>query len=467
MPESGRTGCLMAVFTERGKHNVNTSNEIAAEAKEETQRLIDFIAQSPSCYHVVQNIGSELQKAGYKQLSEGQDWELAESGKYYVTRNQSSLIAFQMNAAGKQGGFLICAAHSDSPTFKLKSNYEVTVENKYVKLNVEKYGGSIHSTWMDRPLSIAGRVVVSTEGGVESRLVDLKKPLCVIPNLAVHMNREINNGYAYQLQKDMVPVMGTAGESGQLLKMLAREAGVEETDILGHDLFLYHAETGKIWGLGEEFFSSGKIDDLQCVFAAKEAFLRSCNQEMVPVLAIFDNEEVGSGTKQGAKSTFLTDVLERIQESLHLNRGKGMQQIASSMMLSADNGHAVHPNHGDKADATNAPVMNGGIVIKYNANQKYTTDGMAEAMLKQIWKKAQIPYQEYANRSDIAGGSTLGNLVNEKLSLNTVDIGAAQLAMHSIYETGGTADTLYLIEGMQAFYHSRIENEADGHYRIS
>ena len=445
---------------------MNKTNKITTKAKKETQKLLDFIAKSPSCYHVVENISTELQKSGYEMLSEGKDWKLKPGGRYFVTRNQSSLIAFQMNPAGAQGGFLICAAHSDSPTFKLKSNYEVCVENKYVKLNVEQYGGSIYSTWLDRPLSIAGRVVVSNGNGVESRLIDLKKPLCVIPNLAVHMNREMNNGYAYNLQKDMMPIIGTVQEKGQLLKMLAREAGVDENDILGHDLFLYHAEKGILWGVQEEFFSSGKIDDLQCVYAAKEAFLHAKHEKMIPVLAIFDNEEVGSGTKQGAKSTFLTDVLERIQEEFKLSKGQKVQQIASSMMLSADNGHAVHPNHADKADQTNGPVMNGGIVIKYNANQKYTTDGIAEAMLKQIWKKKDIPYQEYANRSDIAGGSTLGNLVNEKLSLNTVDVGAAQLAMHSICETGGTADTLFLIEGMKAFYSAEIKNCSDGSYQI-
>lgn len=436
-------------------------------AKQETQKLIDFIAQSPSSFHVVENIGRELQKAGYQQLSESTDWDLHADGKYFVTRNQSSLIAFQTNRMQeKQGGFLIVAAHSDSPAFKLKNNYEVMMEKKYVKLNVEKYGGMIYSTWLDRPLSVAGRVVVSTEQGVQSRLVDLKQPLCVIPNLAVHMNREINQGYTYQMQKDMLALLGSADDEGKLSQLLADAVQADRNDILGHDLFLYPCEKGTLWGIDEAYFSCPRIDDLQCVYAAKEAFAQSENSDMIPVLAIFDNEEVGSGTKQGAKSTFLTDVLERIQEFYGLSKGQRVCQIASSMMLSADNGHAVHPNHPDMADGTNAPLPNGGIVIKYNASQKYTTDGIAEALVKRIWDREQIPYQEYANRSDLAGGSTLGNLANEQLSLNTVDIGAAQLAMHSACETAGSADTACLIDGMKAFYRMRLQNHMDGRYEI-
>lgn len=431
---------------------------------QKTQELIDFIKKSPSCYHVIHNIAAELEEAGYEQLNEAKEWTLHKGGRYFVTRNQSSLIAFTL-PEDTMGGFLICASHSDSPTFKLKSNYEMTVDDRYLKLNVEKYGGMICSTWLDRPLSVAGRVVVNRGDGIESVLVNLDRDLCLIPNLAIHMNRQINEGYAYNVQKDMLPLLGEGTAKGKLKELLAGAAGVEEEALLGYDLFLYLREDGRIWGAEQEFYSSPKIDDLQCAFASKEAFLQAENTGMSKVLAIFDNEEVGSGTKQGAKSTFLSDVLARIQEGLSLTKGESIRQIASSMMLSADNGHALHPNHTDKADPTNAPRLNGGVLIKYNANQKYTTDGIAEALFKKLLQKEEISYQEYTNRSDIAGGSTLGNLSNEKISLNTVDMGAAQLAMHSAYETGGTKDTLFLVDGIRIFYESRIQMEEDGRYR--
>ncbi len=431
---------------------------------QKTQELIDFIKKSPSCYHVIHNIAAELEEAGYEQLNEAKEWTLHKGGRYFVTRNQSSLIAFTLPEE-TLGGFLICASHSDSPTFKLKSNYEMTVDDRYLKLNVEKYGGMICSTWLDRPLSVAGRVVVNRGDGIESVLVNLDRDLCLIPNLAIHMNRQINEGYAYNAQKDMLPLLGEGIAKGKLKELLVEAAGVEEEALLGYDLFLYLREDGRIWGAEQEFYSSPKIDDLQCAFASKEAFLQAENTGMSKVLAIFDNEEVGSGTKQGAKSTFLSDVLARIQEGLSLTKGESIRQIASSMMLSADNGHALHPNHTDKADPTNAPRLNGGVLIKYNANQKYTTDGIAEALFKKLLQKEEIPYQEYTNRSDIAGGSTLGNLSNEKISLNTVDMGAAQLAMHSAYETGGTKDTLSLVDGIRIFYESRIQMEEDGRYR--
>ena len=440
------------------------ATRITTKEIQKTQELIDFIKKSPSCYHVIHNIAAELEEAGYEQLNEAKEWTLHKGGRYFVTRNQSSLISFMLPEE-TMGGFLICASHSDSPTFKLKSNYEMTVDDRYLKLNVEKYGGMICSTWLDRPLSVAGRVVVNRGDGIESVLVNLDRDLCLIPNLAIHMNRQINEGYAYNAQKDMLPLLGEGTAKGKLKELLAETAGVEEEALLGYDLFLYLREDGRIWGAEQEFYSSPKIDDLQCAFASKEAFLQAENTGMSKVLAIFDNEEVGSGTKQGAKSTFLSDVLARIQEGLSLTKGESIRQIASSMMLSADNGHALHPNHTDKADPTNAPRLNGGVLIKYNANQKYTTDGIAEALFKKLLQKEEISYQEYTNRSDIAGGSTLGNLSNEKISLNTVDMGAAQLAMHSAYETGGTKDTVSLMEGIRAFYESRIQMEEDGRYR--
>lgn len=436
-----------------------------AEFQNDTRELIDFIEKSPSCYHAVENVKQELLENGYTELDEGGEWEIENGGKYFVIRNLSSIIAFNI-PQNKFSGFMICASHSDSPTFKIKPNPEMESSGCYIKLNVEKYGGMICSTWLDRPLSVAGRALVDTDGGIETRLINIDRDLCVIPNLAIHMDREINEGYAFNPQKDMLPLIGDINSKEGFLPLIAENAGIEVSDILGYDLFLYNRQKGTVWGMNKEYFSVGKIDDLQCAFSSLKALLSSKNENAVTVMAIFDNEEVGSGTKQGAKSTFLADTIERINESLGRTRSELIRAITSSMMLSADNGHAVHPNKPEKADPTNAPKPNGGIVIKYNANQKYTTDGVSEAILKKILIQNNIPYQEYVNRSDIAGGSTLGNLSNEKVSLNTADIGTAQLAMHSCYETGGIKDTSYLIDGIKAFYNSTIQSLSGGKFII-
>ena len=428
------------------------------------KKLLKFIEKSPTAFQAVTEMTKRLDKEGFEELKEEDHWKLKKGGNYYVTRNHSAIIAFSIPQK-PVWKFHIMASHSDSPSLKIKENPEIEVENAYIKLNVERYGGMILSPWFDRPLSVAGRLIVRQDGKIREKMVTVDRDLLVIPNRAIHMNRQINEGYAYNAQKDMLPLLGEGTAKGKLKELLAEAAGVEEEALLGYDLFLYLREDGRIWGAEQEFYSSPKIDDLQCAFASKEAFLQAENTGMSKVLAIFDNEEVGSGTKQGAKSTFLSDVLARIQEGLSLTKGESIRQIASSMMLSADNGHALHPNHTDKADPTNAPRLNGGVLIKYNANQKYTTDGIAEALFKKLLQKEEIPYQEYTNRSDIAGGSTLGNLSNEKISLNTVDMGAAQLAMHSAYETGGTKDTLSLVDGIRIFYESRIQMEEDGRYR--
>lgn len=432
----------------------------------DTERLIDFISKSPSCFHVIENMRCTLASAGYTELYEGSEWIIERGGKYFVTRNQSSIIAFSVPEKDFNG-FMICASHSDSPTFKLKPNSELECEGAYVKLNTEKYGGMIYSSWLDRPLSVAGRVVVDTGSAITSRLVCIDRDLCVIPNLAIHMDRDINSGYKYNVQKDMLPVIGDITSKNKLMSEIADNININENDILGYDLFLYNREQGKVWGINNEFFSSPKIDDLQCAYSSMRAILESKNEHMIPVMAVFDNEEVGSGTKQGAKSTFMTDTLERICLCFGKTREQLMQYAASSMMLSADNSHAVHPNHSDKACPTNRPKMNCGVVIKRNASQSYTTDGIAEAMLKKLFKDADVPFQDYANRSDIAGGSTLGNLSNEKFSLNTADIGMAQLAMHSCYETGGTKDTTYLINAMKIFYSSTIRSVGNRCYELN
>ena len=330
----------------------------------------------------------------------------------------------------------------------------------------EKYGGMICAPWFDRPLSIAGRLVVSEGSRLVSKLVNVDRDLVMIPNLAIHMNRQVNDGYAYNAQKDMLPVFGSLEAKGTFMSLIAEAAGVKEEDILGHDLFLYNRQPGTIWGADETFLSCGRLDDLQCAFSSVKAVIEGENSSSISVAAIFDNEEVGSGTKQGADSTFLKDVLERINDSLGRTREQYLMAVASSFMISADNAHAVHPNHADVADPTNRPAINEGIVIKYNANQKYTTDAVSAAVFKALCKKVQVPVQTFTNRSDIAGGSTLGNISNAHVSLNTVDIGLPQFAMHSPYETAGVKDTCYLIKAATEFFNSCIVAEGNGNYSL-
>lgn len=432
----------------------------------ETRSLINFISRSPSCFHAVDNIKRALVKNGFTELKESGEWEIQNGGKYFVTRNLSSIISFVI-PNDDFSGIMICASHSDSPSFKIKTNPRIEAEGCYTKLNIEKYGGMAMSSWLDRPLSIAGRVIVDTGNGAQVRLVNIDRDLCVIPSLAVHMKNAQDKDGSLDPQLDMLPLIGGADINEGFARLIADAAGTEPEKIIGSDLFLYNREKGTVWGVNDEFFSSPRIDDLQCVYASVKAFLEAENSKSIIMNAVFDNEEVGSGTKQGAKSTFLSDTLERITESLGKTPSQLKRALASGMMLSADNGHAVHPNKPVKADPTNRPKPNGGVVIKYNANQRYTTDGVSEAILRKILRKNNIPYQEYVNRSDIPGGSTLGNLSNERVSLNTADIGAAQLAMHSCYESGGSADTFILINTMRAFFSSSIERIEDGDYRLN
>ena len=347
--------------------------ELTRENYNETAKeLLTFLQNSPSCFHAVKNVVDMLTAAGFTEVKEEESWKLEAGGRYFVTRNQSSVIAFKV--PGKDfKGFQIIASHSDSPTFKIKENPEMEAAH-CIKLNVEKYGGMICAPWFDRPLSIAGRLVVSEGSRLVSKLVNVDRDLVMIPNLAIHMNRQVNDGYAYNAQKDMLPVFGSLEAKGTFMSLIAEAAGVKEEDILGHDLFLYNRQPGTIWGADETFLSCGRLDDLQCAFSSVKAVIEGENSSSISVAAIFDNEEVGSGTKQGADSTFLKDVLERINDSLGRTREQYLMAVASSFMISADNAHAVHPNHADVADPTNRPAINEGIVIKYNANQKYTTD---------------------------------------------------------------------------------------------
>ena len=404
------------------------------------KKLLKFIEKSPTAFQAVTEMTKRLDKEGFEELKEEDHWKLKKGGNYYVTRNHSAIIAFSIPKK-PVWKFHIMASHSDSPALKIKENPEIEVEKAYIKLNVERYGGMLLAPWFDRPLSVAGRLIVRKDGEIQEKLVTVDKDLLIIPNLAIHMNREVNDGYKYNVQKDMLPLYSSYEGKGSFMKQVAAEAEVEEKDILGHDLFLYDRTAGTIWGADEEFVSAPRLDDIQCAFASFEGFLRGEHKKSIAVHCVLDNEEVGSSTKQGAASTFLKDTLKRINMGLGRTEEEYLMALADSFMVSADNAHALHPNHTDKTDPVNRPVINGGIVIKYNANQKYCTDGVSAAIFKDICDKAGVPYQTFVNRSDMAGGSTLGNISNTQVPMKTVDIGLAQLAMHSVYETAGVKDT--------------------------
>lgn len=424
------------------------------------KELFDYIRACPTPYHAVAHTAKMLEEAGFSPLCEGTQWEILRGGKYYVTRNLSSLIAFSV-PAGDFSSFMMTASHSDSPTFKIKENSTLEDAN-YVRLSVERYGGMICSGWMDRPLGIAGRVCVRTADGISARLVDLGGAEAVIPNVAIHLNRKTNDGMVYDAAVDMIPLVGTADAKVPLRERIAGMLGVTAEDILSTDLFLYNPQEGVEWN---GLISAPRLDDLQCAFASLCAFTEAETGDGMPVYCLFDNEEVGSRTKQGAASTFLADVLERVSEAL----GEGdrhRSRIASSFLVSCDNAHAVHPNHPELSDKNHAVRLNGGIVIKHNANQHYTTDAVSAGMFRLICAEAGVPCQDYANRADMPGGSTLGNIANTQVSLNTVDIGLPQLAMHSAYETAGAADTEMLVRALGVFYSKAIRMDADGEYRI-
>lgn len=418
---------------------------------ETAEKLLAFIRKSPTAFHAVDTMRKTLADQGFQELSEKDYWKLTPGGRYMVTRNNSALIAFSIPEDAPRR-FHIMASHSDSPTFKIKENPEITVEKAYVKLNVEKYGGMLMSPWFDRPLSVAGRVIVSEGGEIREKLIDIDRDLLMIPSLAIHMNREVNSGYSYNPQKDLLPLYGTAGTEETFSKTLAEAAGVREEEILSHDLFLYSRTRGAVWGAEKEFISAGRLDDLQCAFASMEGLLSGEKKKSIAVHCVMDNEEVGSGTKQGAASTFLKDTLLRINSGLGRTYEEYLMSLADSFMISADNAHALHPNYTDMADPVNRPLLNKGIVIKYNANQKYCTDAVSAARFKELCNRAEVQYQTFVNRSDMAGGSTLGNISNTQVPVNTVDIGLPQLAMHSPYETAGVKDTLSLVKAAELFF---------------
>ena len=409
--------------------------------------LIDFIEKSPSAFHAVKNIADKLTENGFFRLEETEKWELAEGGKYFVTKNSTSIIAFEVGEDGAP--FMICASHSDSPSFRVKE------ENvgAYVRLNVERYGGMIMYSWFDRPLSLAGRVILKTENGIEERLFNVDRDLLVIPSVAIHFSRGVNEGFAPNPAVDLLPLISN-DKSFTLRKLIAEELSVSESDVLAHDLFLYARERGRLLGANGEFILSPRIDDLECVYTSLEAFLASDKTSATKVLAVFDNEEVGSSTKQGANSTFMQDTLERIAGS----RESCVRALVSSFMVSADNAHAKHPAHPELSDAANAPILGGGVVIKHNANQRYTTDALSDAIFTLVCERCGVKLQHYYNRADVMGGSTLGSIANTKVSVPSIDIGLAQLAMHSAVETAATEDVLEMQKALTEFYNTTLSS---------
>ena len=421
------------------------------------QALKEFMDKAHSGYHAVAALKQQLEEAGFSCLHEGSSWQLTPGGKYYLTRGGAALIAFRLPEEAPTG-FLFSASHADRPTFKLKENPELP--GTYVRASVERYGGMLMGTWLDRPLSLAGRVMVQTQDGIESRLVDIDRDLFLIPNVAIHMNRQINDGYKWNPAVDLLPLFGGKEAAGKLEAILQEAAGGK---LLGHDLTLYVRQKACVWGPEEEFISAQALDDLQCAWCCTQGFLGAERSRAVQVLCVFDSEEVGSGSLQGADSQLLEATLDRLCRAMGYEKEKLLHH---SLLVSADNAHAVHPNHPEFSDPKNAPVMGGGVVIKFNANQRYTTDGASAAIFRSVCQKAGVPVQTFCNRADLMGGSTLGNISLSHVSVLSVDIGLAQLAMHSCYETAGTADTLHLVRAMTAFYGSTLEQTADGSYRL-
>ena len=413
-----------------------------------TEKLMAFLDASPSVYHAVANLAAELDAAGYTLLSEAEKWQLVPGGKYYLIRGGSAVLAFRIpNTAPK--GFMMSASHSDRPTFKVKENGELT--GTYTRLAVERYGGMLIAPWLDRPLSVAGRVMVETETGVESKLVNLDRDLMMIPNVAIHMNRQANEGYKWNPAVDVLPLLGGKDAKGKFDALLEEAAGGK---ILGHDLFLYIRQKACVWGLDEEYISSAALDDLECAWGCTQGFLNAAESDAIPVLCVFNNEEVGSSSSEGADSNLLEGLLERICDGLNLDL---YRMLSQSFMVSADNAHALHPNHPELADPTNAPIPGNGVVLKFNASQRYCTDGIAAAIFRKVCAKADVNVQTYCNRADIAGGSTLGNISLHHISVPTADIGLPQFAMHSCYETAAVSDAESLEKAMASFYGTALE----------
>ncbi len=425
------------------------------------RELFDFIEKSPSACHTVDTARKLLLEEGFQELSETEPWKLSEGGSYFVVRSMSSLIAFRYPKRNFRA-FSIAAPHGDSPCFQVKASPELQAEGKYTRLNTEVYGGMQVGLWQDRPLSVAGRLAVRAPEGVKGVLTNIDRDLLMIPGLAIHMNRQVNEGVKLNPQKDTLPLLG--GGEADLLELAAEAAGVKKEEIVSYDLYLYHRAKGTVFGAKEEFIASPKLDDLECAFSAVKALIGGKNRENVTLCALFDNEEIGSLTRQGADSTFLFDVISRICEQSGKSREEQIRAIAGGFLLSADNAHAVHPNYPEKADPTNRCYLNGGVVIKHSA--RYATDAVTAGVFEEICKRNGVPTQTYYNHSAEPGGGTLGNLSGSHVSIPTVDIGLAQLSMHSPFETAGREDVTHMVNAMRSFYETELFWERSDFCRI-
>ena len=409
--------------------------------------LINFIHKSPTNYHLVSNVAQILSENGFKNLSLRERWNVKKGGKYFTIRNDSSIVAFIVGEGDLQeDGFKLIGSHTDFPNFKIKPNPEIVTEGSYLKLNTEVYGGPILNTWLDRPLSIAGKVVLKSNDIFHptSRIIDIKKPILIIPNIAIHMNRGVNEGIALGKQKDMLPLASIVNEEFEkkdfLLNMVAKELNVSKEDILDFELSLYEVEKGQIVGINEELISCARLDNMAMVHASMNALINSKVSKSTNVMVCFDNEEVGSGTKQGADSPMLKTILERIAMSLEKDTEDFYRALYNSFIISADMAHAVHPNSPEKHDPTNRPIVNGGPAVKISASQSYTTDSDSQAVYKLIAKRAGALVQTFVNHSDERGGSTIGPINSSQLDIRSIDIGNPILSMHSIRELGGVDD---------------------------
>lgn len=429
------------------------------QAKNLSRELVDFIYQSPTAFHCVEETVKALKAHGFQELSWTDRWDLAVKGRYYITKNLSAVIAFTVNSPSIElEGFKIIGCHTDTPGFRIKPAPEMVTENAYLKLNTEVYGGPILNTWLDRPLAIAGRVTIKGQSIMKpiEKLVNINKPIAIIPNLAIHMNREVNKGVELNKQKDTLPLLSMVNKEFEkdnyLIKLVANELMVELNSILDFDLFLYEYDKGNLIGLEEEFISSPRMDDMAMVHASLKSLIDSQGKTGVNILACFDNEEVGSTSKQGADSPMLRTVLERICLSFNKDREDFFRALFNSFIISADLAHALHPNSPEKHDPVNKPIINKGPVIKVSANQKYTSDSYSIGVYQSICKEADVPYQTFVNRSDAAGGSTIGPINSSHIDIPSIDIGTPILAMHSIRELGGVMDHYYIYKSFVKFY---------------
>ena len=424
------------------------------------KNLQAFLDASPVNFWAVQTLCEHLSAAGFKELDMTDAWNLSAGDRCFVKKNGSAVFAFVVGNGDEVAPFKIISAHSDSPGFRVKPNCEIVCNGNIVKLNTEAYGGLILSTWFDRPLSLAGRVVLRSDNPLypETRLVRFDRPLLTIPNLAIHFNRSVNDGVSLSKQKDMLPVLGRVKSKdeakGLVLRLVADELGVAPDDILDYDLSLYDTTPASLVGLNGEFITSGRIDDLSMVHAALNALLDTVDKPdgATRVIAIFDNEETGSGTKQGAASPILDYILRRIAIAKGASDEDYFRSIAKSFMISADDAHGVHPNYVEKQDPTNHPTLGGGPVIKINANCKYMTDADSSAVFRSLCEAAGVPFQYFVNHSDNAGGSTLGNILTSQIPLRGVDVGAAIWAMHSVRETASISDHYAMIAAFSQFF---------------